>query len=109
MIGLSGSVASVNTMAMRVVSAATTNGPRSSRNPLTSASAAFWPADFFVKSGTLVALSVVWQPKDGKAASRDRCWPLSISSTFLGANLQHSGRFNHGIRRAGFHYVDNTT
>src|SRR6202035_1168703 len=49
-IGLSGFVASVNTIAIRVVSAATTNGPRSFRKPPTSASAAFCWSDFFVIS-----------------------------------------------------------
>jgi hypothetical protein len=64
MIGCSGSVASVNIMAMQVVSAATTNGPRSFRNALTSASAAFWPVDFLVTSGKLVTPSVGRRPKN---------------------------------------------
>src|SRR5664279_664027 len=50
MIGLSGSVASVNTIAIRVVSAATTNGPRSFRKLSTSASAPFCSIDFLVIS-----------------------------------------------------------
>src|SRR6185312_13380407 len=48
MIGLWGSVASVNTIAIRVSSAATTNGPRFFRKLSTSASAPFCSSDFFV-------------------------------------------------------------
>ena len=40
--GLSASLASVKTIAIRVVSPATTNGPRFFRKPSTSASATFW-------------------------------------------------------------------
>ena len=47
MIGWPGSFASVNTIAMRVVSAATTNGPRSLRKLSTPASATFCSSDLF--------------------------------------------------------------
>src|SRR5665647_2228074 len=52
MSGWLGSFASVNTMAMRVVSAATTNGPRSFRKLSTSDSAAFCSVDLFSSLGT---------------------------------------------------------
>src|ERR1035437_1536419 len=50
MMGLSGFAASANSIAIRVVSAATTNGPRSSRKLSTSASASFCSTDFFAIS-----------------------------------------------------------
>jgi adenylate cyclase len=53
MIGWPGSLASVNTMAIRVSSAATTNGPSSCRKLSTSASAAFCPSDLSVIFGIL--------------------------------------------------------
>jgi hypothetical protein len=51
------SLASVNTIAMRVVSAATTNGPRFFRNLSTSDSAAFCSFDFFASLGMSDILS----------------------------------------------------
>src|SRR5450755_2786048 len=51
------SLASVNTIAMRVVSAATTNGPRSFRKLSTSDLAAFCSVDLFSSLGTLDILS----------------------------------------------------
>jgi hypothetical protein len=50
MMGLSGPFAFVNTIAIRVVSAETTNGPRAFRKLSTSPSAIFCSADFFIIS-----------------------------------------------------------
>ena len=59
------SLASVNTIAMRVVSAATTNGPRSFRKLSTSNSAAFCSLDLSCSLGTTDILS--------RRADVDRC------------------------------------
>ena len=56
MIGLFGFFASANSIGIRVVSAATTNGPRSFRKRSTSASAAFWSSDLFFISDIRAAL-----------------------------------------------------
>src|ERR1700730_2282389 len=57
MTGLSDAFASVNTIAIRVVSAATTNGPRSFRKLSTSASAAFCSPDLFSSFDMIAAYS----------------------------------------------------
>src|SRR5450631_2742856 len=62
MMGLFGSLASVNTIGIRVVSAATTNGPRSSSKPSTSASAAFCSPDLSSSVGMTALLD--WHATD---------------------------------------------
>src|SRR5664279_5845344 len=75
------SLASVNTIAMRVVSAATTNGPRSFRKLSTSNSAAFCSLDLSASLGTSDFLSGQADAELWLIAVPRACWSVSPPPT----------------------------